>query len=177
MAANAVAALVAAVLCGIAPETAISALSGFGAPEGRGLALRLGPAENPLLLIDESYNANAASMAAALEVFAGNAAPAGKKILVLGDMLELGEQGPALHRALREAVLSTGADRIFLVGTSMAALAESLGPTGVSGHAPTVDGIAESVVNGLAYGDVIMVKGSNGVRLGGLVKQIRERFQ
>jgi UDP-N-acetylmuramoyl-tripeptide--D-alanyl-D-alanine ligase len=177
MAANAVAALAVAVLCNIAPETAISALSAFGAPEGRGLALRLGPAENPLLLIDECYNANAASMVAALEVFADNAAPAGKKILVLGDMLELGEQGPALHRALREAVLSTGADRIFLVGASMAALAESLGPAGVSGHALTVDGIAESVVNGLAYGDVIMVKGSNGVRLGGLVKQIRERFQ
>ncbi|MDB5561182.1 MAG: hypothetical protein JWN11_600 [Hyphomicrobiales bacterium] len=177
MAANAVAALAVAELCGIAPEVAVKALAGFGAPEGRGMAMRLGPAENPLLLIDESYNANSASMAAALEVFAGQTAPDGHKILVLGDMLELGKQGPELHRALEQSVLSAGADKIFLVGSNMAALADALGSERVAGHGQSVDVIAESVVNGLAYGDVIMVKGSNGVRLGGLVKQIRERFQ
>jgi UDP-N-acetylmuramoyl-tripeptide--D-alanyl-D-alanine ligase len=177
MAANAVAALAVAELCGIAPEVAMKALAGFGAPEGRGLALRLGPAENPLLLIDESYNANSASMAAALEVFAGQIVPGGKKILVLGDMLELGAQGPALHRALKQAVVNTGADKVFLVGSGMAVLAEALGPGAVAAHALSVDAVAESIVNGLAYGDTIMVKGSNGVRLGGLVKQIRERFQ
>ncbi|HEY4202655.1 MAG TPA: UDP-N-acetylmuramoyl-tripeptide--D-alanyl-D-alanine ligase [Devosiaceae bacterium] len=176
MAANAVAALAVAHQLGVEPEVAMRALAGFVAPEGRGQALRLGPADKPLVLIDESYNANSASMAAALDVFADQDAPEGRKVLVLGDMLELGAHGPALHRALKDAVLAAKPDAIFLVGQSMAALADALGPDAVDGYVETVDEIAESVVQRLAYGDTVMIKGSNGVRLSGLVKTIRERF-
>ena len=129
------------------------------------------------MLIDESYNANGASMVAALDVFSSQRAPGGKKVLVLGDMLELGAEGPALHRALKQSVLDAGADRLYLVGSNMAALAEALGEGAVSASARTANEIGQIVLDQLDYGDAIMVKGSNGVRLSGLVKAIRDRFE
>lgn len=176
MAANAVGALAVASLAGEATQVAVEALAGFGAPEGRGETLRLGPSEKPLLLIDESYNANVASMAAALGVFAGTAAPGGRKVLVLGDMLELGPTAPELHAGLAPAVLASGADRIYLVGTAIAGLGAALGEGRVAGQAGKVDDLAEAIVSDLAHGDAVMVKGSNGVRLSSLVARIRERF-
>jgi len=176
MLANTAAALIVAEACGVPAEQALAALAGFGAPEGRGEAVRLGPAEKPLLLIDEAYNANPASMRAALEVFASEVAPAGRKVLVLGDMLELGEAGEALHAELAEAVRAAGAAAVFLVVPRVAALAEALGAEGVAGYAHSVDGLAEAVLAQLAYGDAVMVKGSNGVRLSGLVTKIRQQF-
>jgi UDP-N-acetylmuramoyl-tripeptide--D-alanyl-D-alanine ligase len=176
MAANAVSALALADLCGIPAETAIAALERFEAPEGRGLTARLGPADKPLLLVDQSYNANIASMTATLAVFANQTPPDGEKVLVLGDMLEMGPQGPALHASLKDAVLATGATRIFLVGPVMAHLAESLGKTKVTGHADDINELQDTILASLAYGDAVMVKGSKGVRLAGLVKAIRERF-
>ena len=177
MVANAVAALIVGELFGANRDESLKALQAFGAPEGRGLALRLGDAGRPLLLIDESYNANSASMVAALDVFATQRAPNGKKVLVLGDMLELGPQGPALHRALKQSVIEAGADMVFLVGQNMAALGETLGSDAVAGSAQSTDDIVQIVLDSLDYGDAIMVKGSNGVRLSALVKAIRNRFE
>ncbi|MBN9309910.1 UDP-N-acetylmuramoyl-tripeptide--D-alanyl-D-alanine ligase, partial [Devosia sp.] len=84
MVANAVAALAVAQVSGEGTRAAIAALAGFGAPEGRGLTLRLGPGDKPLLLVDESYNANVASMNAAMDLFSGIVPPGGSKVLVLG---------------------------------------------------------------------------------------------
>ena len=75
------------------------------------------------------------------------------------------------------AVLATGADTIFLVGPSMAALGDALGEGGIAAYAQSVDAIEKRVLDSLAYGDAVMVKGSKGVRLAGLVRQIREKFQ
>src|SRR5690606_13308761 len=108
MIANATAALAAATLAGLAPETALAALRQFGAQAGRGQKVLLGEGANPLVLIDESYNANTASMLAALDVFAQQTA-AGRKVLVLGDMLELGERSAELHAGLKDAVIASGA--------------------------------------------------------------------
>ena len=177
MVANAVAALIVGDMFGIERGAALEALEAFGAPEGRGLALRLGPPERPLLLIDESYNANSASMVAALDVFGMQAAPGGKKMLVLGDMLELGSEAPTLHRALKQSVVEAGADLLFLVGPNMALLGETLGAAAVAGQGEGVDDIVQIVLDSLDYGDAIMVKGSNGVRLSALVKAIRNRFE
>src|SRR5207253_1325107 len=157
-------------------EASLKALEAFGAPEGRGLTLRLGRGKHPLLLIDESYNANSASMVAALDVFGAQKAPGGKKVLVLGDMLELGAESPALHRALKQSVIEAGADAIFLVGPNMAALGDALGGGAVAASAQSTDDIVQIVLDSLDYGDAIMVKGSNGVRLSALVKAIRNRF-
>lgn len=174
MVANAVAALIVACLSGISENTALTALASFGAQEGRGQVHRLGPNANPLVLIDESYNANVASMEAALGVFRARAVP-GRKVLVLGDMLELGPQGPALHAGLSTAALASGADDIYLVGAGMEALADALGER-VTQHVERTSDIADAVLNRLAYGDAIMIKGSNGMKLGALVRHIRDRF-
>jgi UDP-N-acetylmuramoyl-tripeptide--D-alanyl-D-alanine ligase len=176
MVANATAALAVAHLAGVEPAIALRALAGFGAQAGRGQRTFLGPRDKPLLLIDESYNANTASMGAALDVFAGQAAPDGRKLVILGDMLELGAQSPALHASLKPAVTESGADRIYLVGPAMAALAEALGPGAVAAHTQTAAEMAEIVLNDLAYGDAVMIKGSNGVGLTKIVDQIRKQF-
>jgi UDP-N-acetylmuramoyl-tripeptide--D-alanyl-D-alanine ligase len=176
MVANATAALAVATIAGIDPRVALDALSRFGAQPGRGQRLVLGPSDRPLLLTDESYNANSASMAAALEVFAGQQAPGGKKVLILGDMLELGEQSRAFHAGLAPAVASSGADQVYLVGPAMTALADALGPGRVAAHTQTSKEMGEIVLNALAYGDGVMIKGSNGVGLAGIVEAIRSRF-
>lgn len=177
MVANAVAAVVVAHLAGEGTAAPLRALTAFGAPEGRGETSRLGPPDKPLLLVDESYNANLASMAAALEVYAGLQPPSGRKILVLGDMLELGAQSADLHATLKDAVLSAGPEKVFLVGSSMAALAKELDGNVVVVHGPSVEELSEAVLAGLAHGDSVMVKGSKGVRLAGLVQAIRDRFK
>ncbi|KKC35606.1 hypothetical protein WH87_16295 [Devosia epidermidihirudinis] len=177
MVANAVAAMAVAHLAGIEPSVVLRALAGFGAQPGRGQKLVLGPKTKPLVLTDESYNANSASMTAALEVFGGQDAPGGRKIAILGDMLELGPTSDQLHAALKPAVLASGAERVYLVGKSMAALASALGDSRVAAHTLTAADMADIVLNDLAYGDAVMVKGSNGVGLAGIVDKIRLRFE
>jgi UDP-N-acetylmuramoyl-tripeptide--D-alanyl-D-alanine ligase len=177
MVANATAALAVAHLAGVEPAVALRALAGFGAQPGRGERRLLGPSERPLLLIDESYNANTASMMAALDVFAAQAAPDGRKILILGDMLELGPQSASLHASLMPAVTASGAERVYLVGPAMAALAGALGPGRVAAHTQTAAEMGDIVLNDLAYGDALMVKGSNGVGLAEIVDRIRKQFE
>jgi len=176
MVANATAALAVAHLAGVAMDVALRALAGFGLQAGRGQRSLLGPVEKPLLLIDESYNANTASMRAALEVFAAQSAPDGRKVVVLGDMLELGPQSAELHASLRDAVMEAGAERLYLVGSAMAALAAAMGRERVTAHTQTAAEMAPILRNDLAYGDAVMVKGSNGVGLSSIVAQIAKRF-
>ena len=176
MVANATAALAVAHLAGIEPAVALRALASFGAQAGRGQRSLLGPRNQPLLLIDESYNANTASMSAALDVFAAQRAPGGRKVVVLGDMLELGEQSTALHASLKPVVTASGADCVYLVGPAMAALANALGPGAVAAHTQSADEMAAILLNDLAYGDALMIKGSNGVGLTKIVDQIRSKF-
>jgi UDP-N-acetylmuramoyl-tripeptide--D-alanyl-D-alanine ligase len=176
MLANATAALAVADLAGVDRAVALAALAGFGAQAGRGQRTLFGPAEKPLLLIDESYNANTASMLAALDTFAKQGAPGGRKVVILGDMLELGAQSPQLHASLADSVVSSGAERIYLVGKEMLALGEALGANRVTAHAKTTSELLPLVLNDLAYGDAVMIKGSNGVGLASMVEAIRKTF-
>jgi UDP-N-acetylmuramoyl-tripeptide--D-alanyl-D-alanine ligase len=175
MLANATAALAVAHIAGVVPEVALRALGGFGAQPGRGQRSRLGPPDQPLLLIDESYNANSASMTAALDVF-GAITAKGRKVLVLGDMLELGAETERMHAGLAEAVRASGADRVYLVGEAVEALARVLPEGLVSAHARHVGEAVDVIVGDLAYGDAVMVKGSNGVGLSRVVSEIQKRF-
>ena len=152
------------------------ALAQMGGLKGRGQRPRVGVPGGHALLIDESYNANTASMTAALSVFAAQVAPGGRKMVVLGDMLELGPRSGELHASLAEAVRASGAERVYLVGHEMSALASALGEGQVAAHAGTAREMAEIVRNDLAYGDAVMVKGSNGVGLAGLIETIRGQF-
>lgn len=174
---NATAALAVSHLAGIDAEVALRALGNFGAQPGRGQRTTLGPSAKPLLMIDESYNANTASMTAALDVFAAIEPPDGKKVVVLGDMLELGDQAEALHASLAEAVAGSGATRVHLVGRHVAALAAALPAGLVASHSQTAEEAGDVIVGDLAYGDAVMIKGSNGVGLSRVVSAIAARFE
>lgn len=175
--ANAVCALMVARACGVPDDTALAGIARFALPEGRGTRIRLA-AKGPkaLILVDESYNANPASMRAALDVFAHAEAEGGARVLVLGDMFELGETSPQLHAELADAVRAARPDRVFLVGAMMAHLRDSLGVGAPVEYAENLEMALDTIPNALAPGDLVVVKGSNGLRLGRLVAAIKERF-
>lgn len=175
MVSNALAALVVADQLGVDVEPALANLACLSAPTGRGAVLKVGTPTAPITLIDESYNANPASMQSALETF-GMRNGAGRKIIVLGDMLELGEHTQQMHANLAADINRAKIDKIYLVGRNMAALRDVLGTDRVAGYALSSSEITGDVINSLAMGDQLMVKGSNSVGLSGLVKEIRDAF-
>lgn len=177
MISNAVAAVLTAEVLGFDPQKSVGALAGFAASAGRGRVETLGDPDNPLVLIDESYNANPASMTAALETFAARNVTTGRKVLVVGDMLELGAQSEALHQSMLPAIAAARADEIYLVGPEFQALAAQLAKLApVAGTGATVSSVQEAVLNSLAAGDTVMLKASLGTGLGALVASIRSRF-
>jgi UDP-N-acetylmuramoyl-tripeptide--D-alanyl-D-alanine ligase len=158
-------------------ETAVSALATLAPPGGRGLRTRLFIAGGDALLIDESYNANPASMRAALATLA--TVPRAKfprRIAVLGDMLELGAEAAALHRGLKDAVDEAGVDLIFACGPHMKGLYDA-GPSAMKGgYGATASMLEASLQAALRPGDVVMIKASNGMRLAPVVEALKVRF-
>ena len=177
MAVNSLAVLAAAKLCGADLARAALALAAAQPAKGRGVRERLPIAGGELLLIDESYNANPASVGAALALLA-NAKPGkgGRRIAVLGDMLELGAHGPALHAGLFEPMDAAGVDVLYAAGPLMANLWERVPTQKRGAHATASEGIREALLNSLRAGDVVMVKGSLGSRMGPLVEAIRAAY-
>jgi UDP-N-acetylmuramoyl-tripeptide--D-alanyl-D-alanine ligase len=153
---------------------AAEALSSFGPPAGRGSRQDV-PVEGGLIvLIDESYNANPASMRAALETMA--LYPRDKhprRIAVLGDMLELGDRAQALHEGLAEAIDGAQIDLIFAAGPMMQHLYDCLPPARQGMWAATSAGLEDALRHRLEPGDVVMIKGSNGSRMAHLVQLVR----
>jgi UDP-N-acetylmuramoyl-tripeptide--D-alanyl-D-alanine ligase len=118
------------------------------------------------LLLDESYNANGASMRAALDVL--RLQPAARRVAVLGDMLELGEAGPAEHSGLAGDV-ARSADLVFTCGPLMRRLFDAL-PVSIRGHhAEDAAALAPVVATRIETGDAILVKGSLGSRMRAIV--------
>lgn len=148
------------------------ALADLGGLEGRGARYRVKAGDGTALLIDESYNANAASMAATLEVLGQEAAS--RRIAVLGEMRELGAESDALHAAIAEPLLAAKPDHVVLVGGAMAPLADAIRGKVALEHLIDTDAACEVVLPMIAAGDVLLVKGSNGVGLSALVKALRE---
>ena len=121
-------------------------------------------------LIDESYNANPVSVRAAIELLAGApVGPGGRRIAVLGDMLELGEEGPALHAGLADPLVRAGIDMVFTVGRNMAHLRDALPAALRAGHAVAANDMVVPVAAAVAAGDVVMVKGSLGTCMAPIV--------
>ena len=114
-------------------------------------------------MIDESYNASPVSMEAAIGLLA-TTTPArnGRRIAVMGDMLELGARSDELHAGLVQALTGGGIDLVFAAGTHMAALWDRLPATMRGGHAATATELAPLVMAAVGDGDVAMVKGSLG---------------
>ena len=156
---------------------AIAALADMQAPAGRGTRTQLSVPGGPILLIDESYNANPASMRAALSVLGTvPRAQYSRRIAVLGDMLELGGEAAALHAGLKEAVDAAGADLVFACGPHMLHLFAAL-PDGRQGAwAAQSSGIADALLDTVAAGDAVMIKGSNGSRMAPLVAAMKAKF-
>lgn len=153
---------------------------------GRGARHRIaasgGDGSGTALLIDESYNANPASMQATIAQL--GATPARRRIAVLGAMKELGADQDRYHRDLAGPLVQAEVDRVILVGDEMAPLAQALGKSGplmlarridVS-HVRNSDEAAETLASdGAKGGDAILVKGSNSVGLGALVRTLTAR--
>ena len=162
---NAAAVVLAAAACDVPIELAVSGLERFAAVGGRGATHRRQFGDAKVRLIDESYNANPASMAAALSVL--GAAP-GRRIAVLGDMMELGPQSPALHRGLADAIEAAGVAQVFCAGDAMAALAEALPRQRLAEHRGSASDLLDPLLGALVDGDVVLFKGSNASGIGRL---------
>lgn len=143
------------------------ALAELGGIAGRGARFTTTVGDGEALVIDESYNANPVSMAAALAVFADEKAT--RKIAVLGDMYELGEGSRALHEGLAEPVKTSGAQTVILVGEAMGALANALEGVVDFVHVPDAASARDRLKTMLAPGDAVLIKGSNGVGLAAVV--------
>ena len=153
------------------------ALSEVSAPAGRGERISLEMGDGAFVLVDEAFNANPASMRAALaNLAAAKPGPRGRRVAVLGDMLELGRNGPALHRELAEAVTASGADLVFAAGPLMQNLVEVLPPDRRGGYAATAAELEDTVLGSVRAGDVVMVKGSKGILVSRIVKALKDRY-
>lgn len=152
-------------------ETAIGAISRANELAGRGARRSIVVEGGCALLIDESYNANPASMAAAIGVL-GQMPVEGRRIAVLGAMRELGQWSDAYHRDLEPLVTWAKIDRAILVGDEMAALMETM-PNAL--HLPDWQSALEAVRADLRPGDAVLVKGSNSVGLMHLVAALEAK--
>jgi UDP-N-acetylmuramoyl-tripeptide--D-alanyl-D-alanine ligase len=147
-------------------EDFAASLAGLRAEPGRGRRHRLAVAGGDATLLDDAYNANPASMRAALAVLA--TAP-GRKLAALGAMKELGPTGPALHAALADPLAEAGVARVFTVGAEMEALAARLPAERHAGHAERAAELVAAVRAELRPGDTLLVKGSLASGMGALV--------
>ena len=170
--ANSLAVLAAVEAVGCDVAAAGLALADMSGLKGRGERHVLHLDDGEALLIDESYNANPASMAATLKSL--GAEEAVRRLAVLGPMRELGEHADALHAALANPVIDAKVDRLLLVGEDMAPLASALGGQVPVDRAGGVDEAADWLLSILRPGDVVLVKASNSVGLARLVDRLTE---
>jgi UDP-N-acetylmuramoyl-tripeptide--D-alanyl-D-alanine ligase len=177
MAMNSLAVLAAAKLVGADLARAALALAVAEAPKGRGVQHRLAVPGGALLLIDESYNANPVSMAAALALLGrARTGKSGRRIAVLGDMLELGSHGAELHANLASEVDAHKVDVLYAAGPLMGHLWERIPLSRRGAHAATSAELTPALLGDLRAGDVVMIKGSLGSKMGPVVEAIRARF-
>lgn len=139
----------------------LAALGSFEPLAGRGAERQVAVAGGAFTLIDESYNANPISMASAIATLGARRA-AGRRIVALTDMLELGEDAPGFHAALAEPLEAAGVDLVFCAGPLMKSLWDALPPTRRGAYAQTAAELAPQVSRAVEPGDLVMVKGSNG---------------
>ncbi len=172
---NALSVLAAVQAIGCDVARAARDLGAAKALKGRGYREEIQLKDGSFTLIDESYNASPAAMRAAFQVLSGlPVAAGGRRIAILGDMRELGGQGPALHRGLKDDLIAAGVDRAFLVGPLMSELFALL-PEGMRG-AHTADSLAMvgPAVAAIEARDIVLVKGSLGTRMAPIVEAIRD---
>ena len=162
MAVNACGAILAAVAMGVDAGRAAAALAGFAPVAGRGARRKIGVAGGGALLLDESYNASSVAVRAALQVL--GLQKAARRVVVLGDMRELGDAGPAEHAGLAPDIAGV-ADVVFACGPLMRLAYDAL-PAAIRGaHAEDSAALAPLVAAALRPGDAVLVKGSLGSKM------------
>jgi UDP-N-acetylmuramoyl-tripeptide--D-alanyl-D-alanine ligase len=177
MAENAIGVLLVVEALGASVDRAAAALAEFAAAKGRGERFVLGGPSGPFTVIDESYNANPVSMRAALALL-GATMPGrgGRRIAVIGDMLELGDEGANLHAALAPELTAERVDLLYGAGPLTRALFDAA-PAAIRGAWGRASSeIQDELISGVRAGDVVMIKGSNGSRMAPIVSALRERF-
>jgi len=152
-------------------DTGLQALSAFAPLEGRGTETTVALGGGEFVLIDDSFNANSLSMIAALKTLGGRRV-AGRRIVALTDMLELGEMSAGLHAALAEPIEEAKVDLVFCAGPLMRSLWEALPPTRRGGYADSVAELEPRLVEAVRPGDVVLVKGSKGSKASALAKAL-----
>nr|WP_280952317.1 UDP-N-acetylmuramoylalanyl-D-glutamyl-2,6-diaminopimelate--D-alanyl-D-alanine ligase [Pleomorphomonas carboxyditropha] len=153
------------------------ALQGHQQPKGRGRRHVLPVFGGTARLIDESYNANPTSMRAAIALLgAASVEGQGRRVAVLGDMLELGPEAAKLHAGLIEPLAAARVDTVFCAGPLMHNLWQEL-PRGMRGaYAETSRALTDTLLDDVRAGDVLMIKGSLGSAMGPLVDALIARF-
>jgi UDP-N-acetylmuramoyl-tripeptide--D-alanyl-D-alanine ligase len=173
---NSLGVLAAASLLGADLALAALSLTDLRAPVGRGERMTLALPAGELLLIDESYNANPTSMRAALALLGQVPTRGlGRRVAVLGDMLELGPEGAALHAGLADAVLANKVDLVYCAGPLMKSLWDALPSERRGGYAENSTALEPEILGAVAAGDAVMVKGSLGSRMGPIVNALKRR--
>ena len=152
-------------------NASLAALGSFEPLAGRGAEKTVRKAGGAFTLIDESYNANPISMASAIATL-GARRTAGRRIVALTDMLELGPEAAQFHAALAEPLGAAKVDLVFCAGPLMKSLWDALPPTRRGGYAETAADLAPLVVRAAEPGDVVMVKGSNGSKAGAVAQAL-----
>ena len=155
-------------------DTAASALAALPGLPGRGAVHVIPWGNGSIRLIDDSYNANPESMNAALKTLGHMPKDGGRRVVILGDMLELGDISKAAHEALEAEIIRNDIDIAFLAGQEMTALADRLSSTALAGIADTADELLPIVMSGLQAGDIVTVKASNGIGLSRIIKKLTE---
>ena len=174
---NSLGVLTATVLAGADLALAALALGNLRPTPGRGARVTLRVPGGSAVLIDESYNANPASMAAAIALLGQTPVGGrGRRIAVLGDMLELGPPGAELHRGLAVPLKEANIDLVYCSGPLMRSLWEALPSNRRGGYADTAAALEPAVLEALRDGDAIMVKGSLGSKMGPIVKALERQF-
>jgi len=170
---NSLAVMAAVKAAGADISVAAAVMGSLEALDGRGRRHRIAVKGGEAELVDESYNANPDSMRAALAVLHGiSPRPGGRRIAVLGDMLELGATASKLHAELAQPVLAAEVDLVFTVGTEMEHLDRALPAVRRGAHAATSVELVPALMAALRPGDVVMVKGSLGSRMADIVKPL-----
>jgi UDP-N-acetylmuramoyl-tripeptide--D-alanyl-D-alanine ligase len=171
---NFLAAAATAHVLGIAPEVMAEAAAGMTAARHRGEVRRLG---EDVVLLDDSYNSSPEALEAA--VVALTLAPGRRRVAVLGDMLELGETGPALHRESGRGLIGK-VDAVVGVGPLAKEIVEGAREAGLAAealaHFEDAAAAAEAVGDLVRPGDAVLVKGSRGIRLETFADAVARRF-
>lgn len=171
---NSVAVLAAANAVGADLGRAGLTLARFQPPKGRGNEYRVDLNKGSYTLIDDSYNANPTSMAAALEALGTRDVDENsRRMAVIGDMLELGKASKEFHGDLKDHITRSGIDLVFACGSEIDALIDVLPAARLGGRAKTAEDLYELVQDAVRDGDVLLVKASRGIGLDRLVGHLR----